>query len=44
MRRAKGVADSLRSGALAGTMPGVMDTGFFEVPTPTVPGIGRVPG
>jgi hypothetical protein len=43
MRRAKGVADSLRSGALADTMPGVMDTGFFEVPTPTVPGIGRVP-
>jgi hypothetical protein len=43
MKRAKGVADSLRTGALADTMPGVMDTGFFEVPTPSVPGIGRVP-
>jgi parvulin-like peptidyl-prolyl isomerase len=43
MKRAKGVADSLRTGALADTMPGVMDTGFFEVPTPSVPTIGRVP-
>ena len=42
LARAKAIADSLRAGTLPDTSTELVDTGLFEVPSPVVPGLGRL--
>lgn len=42
-RRARGLADSLTARTLPDSARGMLDTGLFEVPALTVPGLGRIP-
>ena len=44
LARAKGIADSLRHHTLPDTALELSDTGPFELPTPIIPGLGRVTG
>ena len=41
LARAKAIADSLRAGTLPDTSSELTDTGFFDLPAPAIPGIGR---
>ncbi len=41
--RARGIADSLRAGTLPDSAAGMLDSGLFDVPAPTVPGMQRIP-
>ncbi|HEY2955568.1 MAG TPA: peptidyl-prolyl cis-trans isomerase [Candidatus Eisenbacteria bacterium] len=43
LERAKAIADSLRRGALPDSAAELVDTGPFEIPAPSLPGLGRVP-
>jgi parvulin-like peptidyl-prolyl isomerase len=42
--RAKAIADSLRRGTLPDTAAELTDSGLFDVPASTIPGLGRVAG
>jgi len=44
MARGKRMADSLKAGTLPDSSALTVDTGLFEVPAPSVPILGRVPG
>jgi hypothetical protein len=44
MARGKRMADSLKAGTLPDSSALTLDTGLFEVPAPSVPVLGRVPG
>ena len=43
MRRGEAIADSLRARTMPDTAVGMLDTGLFEVPALSVPGLGRIP-
>ena len=40
--RARAIGDSLRRGTLPDTAASLMDTGLFDVPGPSIPGLGRL--
>ena len=44
MTRGRAIADSLRRKTLPDTSAGLTDTGLFDLPSPALPGIGRVAG
>jgi len=44
LERATALADSLRAGTLAHTAAELTDSGLFEIPAASVPGLGRVEG
>jgi parvulin-like peptidyl-prolyl isomerase len=44
LKRASAIADSLRAGTLADTGARLMDSGLFDLPTRSVPGLSGVPG
>ena len=44
MARGRAIADSLRKRTLPDTSAELIDSGLFDLPSPTLPGLGRVPG
>jgi parvulin-like peptidyl-prolyl isomerase len=44
MTRARAIADSLRSGALPDSAVELFDTGAFEIPAESIPGLGTIAG
>ncbi len=44
LERARAVADSLRQGTLPDTAAELTDSGLFDIPAPSIPGLGRVAG
>jgi parvulin-like peptidyl-prolyl isomerase len=44
MARGRAIADSLRKRTLPDTSARLTDTGLFDLPSPVLPGLGRVPG
>ncbi len=41
LQRGRGMADSLRRGTLSDSLPGMLDTGSFEVPPVSLPGLDQ---